>query len=72
MLRRHGGASVTWIPEMTRELDPDGVVREIRLGQAEVDRYLEFVAARARPNTLLAVGFDLKVFFSTISKDPVR
>jgi site-specific recombinase XerD len=42
----------------------------IRLGHPLVDAYLELVAARARPNTLLASAFDLKVFFSVIEKDP--
>ena len=42
----------------------------LRLGHPLVDRYLEFVAARGRPNTVLAAGYDLKVFFSIIEKDP--
>jgi site-specific recombinase XerD len=42
----------------------------IRLGHPLVDAYLEWVAARARPNTLLAQAFDLKVFFSFVAKDP--
>ena len=33
-------------------------------------RYVEFVAARCRPNTVLATVSDLKVFFSVIDKDP--
>ncbi len=34
-----------------------------------VDDYLVFVGARARPNTLLlAVAFDLKVFFSSFRR----
>ena len=37
-----------------------------------VDRYLRFVSARVRLNTLLAVGFDLKVFFAEIGKAPTR
>jgi integrase/recombinase XerD len=37
-----------------------------------VDRYLEFVAGRARPNTLRAVAFDLKAFFNVVSGDPVE
>jgi integrase/recombinase XerD len=37
-----------------------------------VDRYLEFVAGRARPNTLRAVAFDLKAFFTVIDKDPLE
>ncbi|HEV2087920.1 MAG TPA: site-specific integrase, partial [Cryptosporangiaceae bacterium] len=37
-----------------------------------MDRYLEFVAARARPNTVLATGYDLKGFFSIVAKDPAE
>ena len=40
------------------------------LGDRFVDRYLEFVAGRSRPNTLRAVAFDLKTFFTVILKDP--
>jgi len=36
-----------------------------------VDEYLVFVDARARPNTWLALGSDLKVFFTVVAKDPV-
>lgn len=43
----------------------------IRLGHPLVDRYLEFVSARARRNTLLAAAYDLRVFFSFVAKDPV-
>lgn len=42
-----------------------------RLGDPLVDAYLEFVAGRARPNSLRAVAFDLKVFFEVIDKDPL-
>lgn len=44
----------------------------ISLGHRLVDDYLELVAARSRPNTVLASAYDLKVFFSIISKDPVE
>jgi hypothetical protein len=37
-----------------------------------VDRYLEFVAGRCRPNTLRAVAFDLKALFAVTGKDPVQ
>jgi integrase len=37
-----------------------------------VDRYLDFVAGRCRPNTLRAVTFDLKAFFAVTGKDPVE
>lgn len=46
----------------------DGAV--IQLGHPLVDAYLELVAARARPNTLMAQAFDLKVFFSFVATDP--
>ena len=43
---------------------------EVRLGHGLVDDYLRFVAARCRPNTVLACGYDLKVFFTVVAKDP--
>ena len=36
-----------------------------------LDEYLRFVAARCRPNTLLAQSFDLKVFFGVVGKPPL-
>jgi len=44
----------------------------VRLGHPLVDLYLEFVGLRLRPNSVLAVAFDLKVFFTVITKDPVE
>src|SRR5262245_9105513 len=41
-------------------------------GRALVDQYLEFVAGRCRPNTLRAVAFDLKAFFTVVRKGPVE
>jgi integrase/recombinase XerD len=37
-----------------------------------VDDFLAFADARCRPNTVLAAGFDLKVFFTIIEKDPTE
>ena len=37
-----------------------------------MDRYLEFVAGRCRPNTLRAVAFDPKAFFEVTGKDPLE
>jgi site-specific recombinase XerD len=54
-----------------RLVSGSGQVR-YRLGERLVDRYLEFVAGRCRPNTLRAVAFDLKAFFAVITKDPVQ
>ena len=36
--------------------------RRLALGHPVLDRYLEFVAARARVNTVLATASDLRVF----------
>ena len=57
-------------PCLVRFVSGSGEVR-YRLGERLVDRYLEFVAGRCRPNTLRAVAFDLKAFFTVILKDPV-
>ena len=43
----------------------------IRLGVPVLDEYLAFVAGRCRPNTVLAVGYDLKVFFTVVGKPPL-
>jgi integrase/recombinase XerD len=61
---------MTIFPCLERWVSPAGVVR-YRLGDLLVDRYLEFVAGRARPNTLRAVAFDLKAFFTVVAMDPV-
>lgn len=44
----------------------------IRVGHPLLDAYLELMAARARPNTVLAQAYDLKVFFSVIDKEPAE
>jgi integrase/recombinase XerD len=62
---------VVSFPCLVRRVSGLGEVR-YALGDRLVDRYLEFVAGRARPNTLRAVAFDLKTFFTVIGKDPVR
>ena len=54
---------MSWSPEFQRVVGAGGRV-EVRLGHPVVDLYLEFLAARCRPNTMLAAGFDLKVFFA--------
>jgi integrase/recombinase XerD len=51
-------------------MSASGQVR-YRLGERLVDRYLEFAAGRCRPNTLRAVAFDLKAFFTVVETDPV-
>jgi Phage integrase, N-terminal SAM-like domain len=57
-------------PCLARFVSGSGQVR-YRLGDRLVDRYLEFVAGRCRPDALRAVAFDLKAFFTVVAKDPV-
>ncbi len=42
------------------------------LGDRLVDSYLESVAARLRPNSTLAVAYDLKVFFTIVDVGPLQ
>ena len=56
-------------PNLVRGASPNGEDRYF-LGDSLVDRYLEFVAGRVRANTLRAVAFDLKTFFTVVDKDP--
>jgi integrase/recombinase XerD len=58
-------------PCLVRSVSGTGEVR-YSLGDRLVDRYLELVAGRSRPNTLRAVAFDLKAFFAVTRKNPVE
>jgi hypothetical protein len=58
-------AEMSDFPCLVRFVSGSGQVR-YRLGDRLVDRYLEFVAGRCRPNTLRAVAFDLKAFFTVV------
>jgi len=58
-------------PCLLRAAHPSGG-ELIRLGHPLLDAYLDLVTARARPNTVLATAFDLKVFFGVVDKDPVE
>ena len=51
--------AMSWIPCLVRSTDRAGEER-VALGHELVDDYLEFLAGRCRPNTVLAAGFDLK------------
>jgi integrase/recombinase XerD len=57
-------------PCLVRSVSPAGEPR-YALGSPDVDRYLEFVAGRCRPNTVRAVAFDLKAFFTVVDRDPL-
>jgi hypothetical protein len=58
-------------PCLVRTVTGAGEV-QYALGHRLVDRYLEFVAGRARPNTLRAAAFDLKAFFAVVAKGPAE
>jgi hypothetical protein len=44
----------------------------VRLGVPILDDYLRFVAARVRPNTVLATAYDLAVFFRVVRVAPLE
>lgn len=50
---------------------PSGEV-SVRLGHELLDDYLTFLAGRARPNSVLAAAFDLKVFFTWAQQEPAE
>jgi site-specific recombinase XerD len=61
---------MTWLdPCLQRSRDASGDL-VVRLGVPLLDRYLEFLAVRSRPNTVLAVAYDLKVFFTVVGRPP--
>ena len=57
----------SWMPCLIHRVDAAP-----SLGHPVLDDYLRFVKARVRPNSLLAVAFDLKVFFEVVARDPVE
>ena len=60
-----------WSPSFKCIVRADGE-RRYRVGHDVVDEFLEFAAARARPNTVRAYAHDLKVFFQVVDKDPLE
>jgi len=54
-------------PFLIRSFGPSGE-QVVRLGVQLLDDYLDFVAARRRPNTVLATAYDLLVFFRVVDK----
>lgn len=61
----------SFVPQLPRRPIGDTGI-EVRLGHALLDDYLRFVAARCRPNSVLAAGYDLKVFFTQVPREPVQ
>ena len=58
-----------WSPCLVTSPRGPGEV-SVRVGHPLVDEYLHFLAGRARPNSLLAAAYDLKVFFGWCGKEP--
>jgi integrase/recombinase XerD len=58
-------------PCLIRSVDAGGRP-VVRLGVPVLDAYLDFVAGRCRPNTVLATAYDLKVFFAVVGKAPAE
>ena len=56
-------------PFLIRSSGPSGEP-VVRLGVQLLDDYLDFVAARCRPNKVLATAYDLLVFFRVVDKPP--
>ena len=62
---------MTFFPCLVRAVASSGE-SGYALGHPLLDRYLEFVAGRTRPNTLRAVAHDLKTFFTVVDKLPAE
>ena len=53
---------------MVFDVDSRSARAPARLGDPVLDRYLEFVEARCRPNTVLAAASDLRTFFGVVGR----
>ena len=58
-------------PCLIRSRGPSGEPTD-RVGRPLVDDYLEFLEGRCRSNTVLAAGYDLRVFFAVVDKAPAE
>jgi integrase/recombinase XerD len=56
---------------VVRSTLPSGAVSVV-VGHPLADEFLEFCRARCRPNTLVALAWDLKTFFAFVDKTPTR
>jgi site-specific recombinase XerC len=63
---------MSWIDlRLTRSRTPAGDL-VVSFGVPLLDAHLEFLAVRSRPNTVAAVAYDLKVFFTVVGKPPAE
>ena len=60
-----------WTPCLVSSTSASGQVT-VRVGHELVDDYLHFLSGRSRPNSVLAAGYDLKVFFAWCTKEPAE
>ena len=61
---------MVWSPSFRCVIRPGRDEPAYEVGHGLVDGFLEFVAVRARPNTVRAYAHDLKVFFDVVGKEP--
>ena len=62
---------MVWSPSFRCVAHPGGDGLLYQVGHPVIDEFLEFLAARARPNTVRAYAHDLKIFFEAVGKEPV-
>src|SRR5437764_914649 len=60
-----------WTPCLVSSTTASGEVA-VRVGHELVDDHLHFLSGRSRPNSVLAAGYDLKVFFAWSTKEPAE
>ena len=60
-----------WTPCLVSSTSASGQVT-VRVGHELIDDYLHFLSGRSRPNSVLAAGYDLKVFFAWSAKEPAE
>jgi hypothetical protein len=59
-----------WMPCVVRSWSGEHL--SVVVGHPLVDGYLEFCRSRCRPNTIIAIAWDLKTFFAFVDKPPVK
>jgi integrase/recombinase XerD len=59
-----------WMPSVVRSWSGDRL--SVVVGHPLVDEFLEFCRSRCRPNTIIAIAWDLKTFFTFVEKTPTR
>ena len=63
---------MVWSPQVRRIRPGGGGAETFVVGHPLVDDFLAFAAGRARPNTVAAYAYDLKVFFTVVAKEPTE